>query len=142
MHGFRARWDAVAASLYVDRRGSSRNKQAGIFDLRKKIDMLIACLCCSKKIKRRLWITEVNWPLADQGVYSPCSEDLCVDENEYATYMREYIEDVWRDGKVERIYWWQLVAKGFGLIDVNDDGTLRRRPAYDVYKKILDEGVR
>lgn len=132
------RWDAVATSLYVDRRGSPRNTQAGIFDLRRKIELLIACALCSKKIKRRLWITEVNWPLAGQGEYSPCAENLCVNEELYAQYMCEYIEDAWKSGMVERIYWWQLVAKGYGLIDVNDDGSLRRRPAYEVYKKILN----
>ena len=38
---------------------------------------------------------------------------------------------------VERVYWWQLVSKGFGLIDVEDDGSLRYRPAYYEFKKML-----
>ena len=38
---------------------------------------------------------------------------------------------------VERVYWWQLVSKGFGLIDVEDDGSLRYRLAYYEFKKML-----
>jgi hypothetical protein len=34
-------------------------------------------------------------------------------------------------GLAERIFWWQLAAKGYGLIDpLAEDGAWRRRPAY------------
>ena len=52
-------------------------------------------------------------------------------------YLKRYYEDAWESGLVERVYWWQLVSKGFGLIDVENDGSLRYRPAYYEFKKML-----
>ena len=136
-HEFDIHWDAVASALYVDRRGSPRNKQMGIFDLSAKIRATAAMMLCATRAKRRLWITEANWPLSGQGEYSPTSEHECVDEKSYDTFMQQYIIDAWKTQLVERVYWWQLVAKGYGLIDV-DKGDLRYRPAYKSFKALLD----
>ena len=36
-------------------------------------------------------------------------------------------------GQVERIDWWQLVAKGYGLCDPQADGALRERPSFAAF---------
>ena len=141
MHEYPIQWDAVASALYVDRRGSPRNKQMGIFDLSAKIRAMAAVQLCASRSKRRLWITETNWPLKGQGEYSPTSEHECVDEKSYDTYMQQYLIDAWRTQLVERVYWWQLVAKGYGLIDVDDNGKLRHRPAYNSFKAMLSANM-
>ena len=92
---------------------------------------------CANRANRRFWITEVNWPLENQSPYAPTSEKECVSEEDAGKYLRRYYEDAWESGLTERVYWWQLVSKGFGLIDVNDDGTLRYRSSYDEFKKLL-----
>ncbi len=137
VHQFDIKWDVVASALYVDRRGSPRNKQMGHFDLRAKIQALAAVMSCASKSKRRLWITEANWPLQGQGEYSPTSERECVSEDDYDAFMNMYLLDAWKTQLVERVYWWQLVSKGYGLIDVEDNGSLRHRPAYHSFKALL-----
>jgi len=137
LHGYDIFWDVVGCALYVDRRGCPRNRQLLVFDLTQKIYHFAACILCANKASRRFWITEVNWPLKDQGAYSPTGEKECVSEEEAGRYLKRYYEDAWESGLVERVYWWQLVSKGFGLIDVEDDGSLRYRPAYYEFKKLL-----
>ncbi len=137
IHGFGIYWDVVGCSLYVDRRGCPRNRQLLIFDLKQKIYHFVACVMCANRANRRFWITEVNWPLENQSPYAPTSEKECVSEEDAGKYLRRYYEDAWESGLTERVYWWQLVSKGFGLIDVNDDGTLRYRSSYDEFKKLL-----
>lgn len=140
LHGYRINWDVVGCALYVDRRGGPRNRQMLIFDTKQKIFHFAACILCSNKAKRRFWITEVNWPLKNQGAYSPTGEKECVSEEDAAEFLKSYYGDAWRSGVVERVYWWQLVSKGFGLIDVSDDGSLRYRPAYYQFKELLLAG--
>lgn len=142
LHGHPIRWDAVGCALYVDRRGSPRNRQLLFFDLKQKILHFAACIRFANKAERRFWITEVNWPIKDQGDYSPTCERDCVSEEDAGQYLREYYEDAWNTGLVERVYWWQLVAKGFGLVDVEEDGSLRRRPGFYEFKDMLKNGVR
>ena len=137
VHQFDIKWDVVASAMYVDRRGSPRNKQMGHFDLSAKIQALAAVMSCASKSKRRLWITESNWPLQGQGEYSPTSERECVSEADYDSFMHMYLIDAWKTQLVERVYWWQLVSKGYGLIDVEDSGALKHRPAYHSFKRLL-----
>lgn len=140
-HGYPIRWDVAGSALYVDRRGSPRHTQMKIFDFKHKIYNTVACIVGRSKVKPRLWLTEVNWPLKGQGLYAPTSGKECVTEEEAARYLREYFEDAWSTRLVERVYWWQLVAKGYGLIDVDDHNALRRRPAYDSFKELLNNGI-
>lgn len=137
VHGFNLQWDAVASALYVDRRGSPRNRQMSVFDLAHKIYALVAVISCSSKTRRRLWITECNWPLQRQGEYSPTSEHECVSEADYDTFMQQYFIDAWETGLVERVYWWQLVSKGYGLIDRRGE-EMYYRPAYSSFKYMLE----
>jgi len=52
-----------------------------------------------------------------------------VDEQTAADYAVRYCTSLLGSGLVERVYWWQLVARGYGLL-VAEDGGLRRRPAF------------
>ena len=106
----------------------------------QKIYHFAACVRCGNRASRRFWITEVNWPIKDQGAYAPTGPNECVSEEDAGRYLREYYEDAWNSQMVERVYWWQLVAKGFGLMDVEANGELRPRPAYFEFKRLLDEG--
>ncbi|MDQ8203208.1 hypothetical protein [Pelagicoccus sp. SDUM812003] len=139
VHGYPIRWDAVGCALYIDRRGSPSGRQLLFFNLRQKILHFASCVRLANKAERRFWITEVNWPLENQGPYSPTGEEDCISEEATAAYLTEYYKTAMDTGLVERVYWWQLVSKGFGLIDVEDDGSLRRRPAYYAFKALLEE---
>ena len=121
------RLDGVAALLYVDRRGDPANTQAGCFDLTRKIRTIAALTALSPRSANRLWLTEFNWPLAGHGPWAPTSAKECVSEDQAATWLQRYSAMARASGLVERIYWWQLVALGYGLVDPRDH---RRRPAF------------
>lgn len=81
----------------------------------------------------RSWITEVNWPLRE-GPHSPAGRDVSVGEEEQASYLVRYLVAIAGAGLAERIFWWRLAAKGYGLIDPRaEDGGWRRRPAFDAF---------
>ncbi|QQR74779.1 MAG: hypothetical protein IPJ17_04095 [Holophagales bacterium] len=122
------RFDAVSALLYVDRRGAPENHQLG-FDTLGKLALFRALAATSRRGADRLWVTEVNWPLRE-GPHSPAGRKVAVDEATQADYLARYALLALGSGLAERVYWWQLVAKGYGLIDPQPDGTLRRRPAF------------
>lgn len=140
-HWYPIRWDIAGCALYADRRGSPRTPQYKVFDLKQKIFNAVACIAGWSRTKPRLWITEVNWPLQGQGRWAPARGSVTVTEEASAQYLREYFEDAWRTRLVERVYWWQLVAKGYGLIDVDEEGNLRRRPGYYVFRDLLQHGI-
>lgn len=50
-------------------------------------------------------------------------------EEDQANYLVRYFVICLATGLVERIYWWQLVAPGYGLIDSRDT-PWRKRPSY------------
>ncbi len=121
------RLDGVAALLYVDRRGDPANTQAGCFDLTRKIRAIAALTAISPRSAKRLWLTEFNWPLTGHGPWAPTSARECVSEDQAAAWLQRYSAMAQASGLVERIYWWQLLAQGYGLVDPRD---LRRRPAF------------
>lgn len=128
-------FDKVAALLYVDRRGAPENAQMVSFDTTKKIDFLYSLASLAKMSSNKLVITEVNWPLSNTAPYAPTSEKECVDEDTYARYMLRYYLLVLGTQKVETVYWHQLIASGYGLLDARDG--LRKRPAFEVFKVML-----
>lgn len=134
----RQRYDVCAAELYVNRRGSPYNRQFGLFDLERKIRLIAAMSAVSTTGARRLWITETNWPLLDTKPYTPNSGHprSTVDEATQARYLTEYYRIAWRTGLVERVYWWQLVNPGYGLVD-HRGGTLRKMPSYRAFADLL-----
>jgi len=96
----------------------------------------------------KLIISEVNWPILGTGVYSPVGapyestgvrhNDPSVSEEDYASFMIRYVAIAISSGMVERVYWWRMIAHGFGLVDDIDLSDLRKRPAYDVFKTFME----
>lgn len=128
---FKVRYDAVSALLYVDRRGAPENTQMG-FDLIRKIGLLDTLVLLSPKASRSLYITETNWPISNTAPYAPTSEYECVDEESYANFMVRYYLLAFASQKVDAVYWHQLIAPGYGLVD-NREG-LRKRTAFDAFR--------
>jgi len=135
---FKLKYDKLSSLLYVDRRGAPQNKQMGIFDTKNKINMLYALAKLSPKTTDDIYITEVNWPLSNTAPHAPTSELECVSEEEYSTFMVDYHHIAKKSGKVQRVYWHQLIAPGYGLVD-NRDGRIRKTKAYEVYKNMLNQ---
>lgn len=131
------RFDAVSALLYVDRRGAPENRQAG-FDTVDKVVLLKAVADTARNAAGRCWITEVNWPLWE-GPHSPAGKSVSVDEESQADYLARYYLLALGTGLVERVFWWQLVARGYGLIDPADPMNPRRRPSFFTLKTLLRE---
>lgn len=129
------RFDAIGSLLYVDRRGAPENTQMG-FDLMGKINLLFSLISLSPKTSNELIITETNWPLKNTAPYAPTSEFECVSEEDYTAYMVRYHLLAFASQKVSRLYWHQLIAPGYGLID-NRYGLLRKRSAYEAYHIML-----
>lgn len=130
-------FDALASLLYVDRRGAPENTQLKL-DLVGKLLLLRAIAETSRNCPSgRSWITEVNWPLW-QGPHSPAGKDVAVDEETQAGYLVRYYVQALATGLVEKIFWWQLVSKGYGLIDVVG-GELVRRPAFAALRQLCSE---
>jgi hypothetical protein len=126
--------DIVNSLLYVDGKGAPENKQMG-FNTSDKVTLIYAVAnIYSQGIP--LWITEVNWPLKGQEEYSPAGGG--VSEENYANFLVRYNTLVTCSGFVERIYWWQLIAKGYGLID-STSGHLRKRPALYTLKTLRSQ---
>lgn len=135
---FRLKYDVFSSLLYVDRRGSPYNTQMGIFDTKNKIAMLYALVRLSPKSENKIYITEVNWPLSGTAPYAPTSEKECVSEEEYTRFMQEYLEIVKNSKKIQRVYWHQLIASGYGLVD-NREGIIRKTKAFSVLKGLIND---
>lgn len=130
------RYDAVGSLLYVDRRGAPENSQMG-FNLIEKIRLLASLARLSPKCDGEIVITETNWPITGTAPYAPTSETECVDEESYASYMVRYHLLAFASQSVNSVFWHQLVAPGYGLID-NRDG-IRKRSAFDAYRTMLSQ---
>jgi hypothetical protein len=128
-------FDKVSSLLYVDRVGSPENTQFG-WDTAAKVALLKAAVDVSAIRGKDLWITEVNWPLKDTGKYSPASGKPNVSEEQQADYLVRYFILTLASGFVERVYWWQLVAPGYGLIDSRFDDW-RKRPSFFALKTMV-----
>ncbi len=132
------RFDALASLLYVDRRGAPEGTQFGL-DTVGKVTLLEALAQTSRNCPSgRSWVTEFNWPLRE-GPHSPAGKDVAVDEQTQADYLVRYFLLTLASGRLERAYWWQLIAKGYGLIDPLGEGALRRRPAFEALRVLIDQ---
>lgn len=127
-------FDILASLLYVDRRGAPENRQLG-FDTVDKVVQLKAIAEKSSSCGDRSWITEVNWPLWE-GPHSPAGRKVAVDEERQADYLARYYLLTLGTGLVERVYWWQLVARGYGLAHDTGDGSLRLRPSFRAFANL------
>lgn len=106
--------DGLASLLYVDRRGAPENTQLG-FDTVGKLLLAKAIATSARRCGPASWVTEVNWPLWE-GPHSPAGKSVSVDENEQADYLVRYYLLALAGGACERVYWWQLIARGYGLM--------------------------
>lgn len=128
-------FDKVSALLYVDRRGAPENTQMFSFDTSRKIGFLHALATLSGRSSNEVVITEANWPISNTKPYAPTSEFECVSEEEYARFMLRYYLLCYGSKKVQTVYWHQLIASGYGLLDARKG--LRKRSAFEVYKVML-----
>lgn len=135
-------FDKVSALLYVDRTGAPENAQFG-WTTAEKVALWRAVVDTTLPEPKGCWITEVNWPLRGTGKYSPAPGKPSVTEEDQASFMVRYFIICLATGLVERVYWWQLVAPGYGLVDSRDD-PWRRRPGFFAMKTMtrLLEGSR
>ena len=127
-------YDGIASLLYVDRRGAPENTQMG-FTLLSKIALLGTMVSLSPKSKNHIYITEVNWPISNTAPYAPTSEYECVDEENYANLLVRYYLLSFASRQVDALFWHQLIAPGYGLID-NREG-IRKRSAFYAFKTML-----
>jgi len=136
-NNYKVKFDKLSSLLYVDRRGAPSNTQMGIFDTKNKIEMLYSLVRMSPKMKTDdIYITEVNWPLSGTAPYAPTSELECVSEELYAKYMLEYFQIAKDTNKIKKVFWHQLVAPGYGLVD-NRDGKIRKTKAFYELQKLM-----
>jgi tRNA A-37 threonylcarbamoyl transferase component Bud32 len=131
------RFDPVSALLYVDRRGAPENTQLGL-DTVDKVVLLRAIAELGRNTGERCWITEVNWPLWE-GPHSPAGKSVSVDERSQADFAARYFLLVLGTGLIERVFWWRLVARGYGLMSPESDGRLRRRPSFEALRTLIRE---
>jgi hypothetical protein len=127
-----------AALLYVNRRHSPYGTQYGIFDLENKLRLAKAMTKLSNRCDDSLWITETNWPLLNTKPYTPNSGNptRTVDEETQAKYLKWYYQIAWQTGWVDRVYWWQLINPGYGLVD-HRGGSLRKMPSFYAMQEII-----
>jgi len=137
-NGYKVHYDKFSSLLYVDRRGSPHSTQMGIFDFKNKINFLDTIVKSSNKSENSIYITEANWPLSGTAPYAPTSEKECVSEELYNQYMLEYIDIAINSKKIEKLFWHQLIAPGYGLVD-NRDGTIRKTKAFYSFKRLLKD---
>ncbi len=128
-------FDGIAALLYVDRRGSPDAVQYRHFDLRRKILLLRAVVQASPHPDVPIHLTEFNWPLKGAGKYSPAGAHVATDEAGQARYLVLYDLTAAATGQVASTFWWQLVARGYGLLD--DDESWTERRAYRAFRTLL-----
>ena len=139
--------DALSHHLYVDRRGPPEAFQ-GRFDTVRKLALARALAERSGRCSARVIISEVNWPLSGTGVWSPVTspydtpgivrrKDPSIGEDDYADYMIRYLLCTLCSGLAERVYWWRLAARGYGLVDDTDPTAWRARPAHAMLANFL-----
>jgi hypothetical protein len=121
-------FDVASGLLYVDRRGAPENGQMG-FDLTGKAAFMRAAVDATLGQAVPYWVTETNWPLPVPGEYAPTSMKEAVDEERHADYLVRYYLLALGSGLVEKVFWWQAAAGGYGLID-DLGGGWRHRPAW------------
>lgn len=134
LHCTATRYDGVAALLYVDRRGAPENRQLGE-NLHGKIVWFRALMKLSSKTRQALYLTETNWPLVNTEPFAPAVGDCMVDEHRQAAYLVRYYLLAMVTGQIEAIYWHQLVAPGYGLVD-NRGNEIRKRRAFYAFKTL------
>jgi tRNA A-37 threonylcarbamoyl transferase component Bud32 len=135
---------ALSHLLYVDRRGAPENPQ-GLFSTLEKCALLKALTKISPQCEEKVIISEVNWPLENTDIWSPIVCPYVTPhwrkrasgetENDYANFMLRYIAIAICSGHVEQLFWWRLSAKGYGLVD--DQNDFKPRLAFNALQYFL-----
>lgn len=139
-------YNALSHHLYVDRRGAPENSQGG-YGIVEKAALLKAIAVQSDRCDARVIVSEVNWPLAGTGVWSPVARPYPipgqlgnktnVSEEQYGCYMLRYLVLTLCSGFVDQVYWWRLVAHGYGLIDERSSNGWRERVGFKMLEFFL-----
>ena len=141
-------YSALSHHLYVDRRGAPENFQ-GKFSTLEKCGLLKAIAKSAPQCDDRVVVSEVNWPIEGTGIWSPVTatyidpsapgHPLSVSEHDYGVFMLRYMVITVCSGFVDQIYWWRLVAHGFGLIDERAEGGWRERIGFKMLCVFLEQ---
>ena len=141
-------YGALSHHLYVDRRGAPENFQ-GKFSTLEKCGLLRAIAKVVPACDDQVIISEVNWPLEGTGIWSPVTatyvdagapeHPLSVSELDYGVYMLRYLVISVCSGFVDKVYWWRLVAHGFGLVDERVEGGWRERIGFKMLRVFLEQ---
>ncbi|MEA1920868.1 MAG: glycosyl hydrolase [Campylobacterota bacterium] len=129
-------FDGLSSLLYVDRRGAPEHTQMG-FSLFEKIRLQRAMMMLSAQVGKKFYITETNWPISNTAPYAPTSEHECVSEEDYALFMLRYYLLAFASQQVDTVFWHQLIASGYGMIDSREG--IRKRLAYKVFKTMIEQ---
>lgn len=132
----RIRFDQFSCLLYVDRRGAPENTQMGL-DLIKKLHLLQSMLRLSRKSSNEIVITETNWPISNTAPYAPTGEGDCVSLEDQASFLVRYYILALASNVVKNVYWHQLIAPGYGLVD-DRNNDLIKYPSYFAFKTMLE----
>ena len=140
---------ALSHHLYVDRRGAPENPQNG-FSALEKFALAKSIATGNPKGESEVIVSEVNWPVAGAGIHSPVTapftyrdapagslHDSGETEENCAYYTIRYLALALGSGLVSQVFWWRLVARGYGLVDV-DAGEVRERPAYRALQHFIN----
>ena len=101
--------------------------------LKKERDLsLFGTEISNKTDSNDIYITETNWPLKNTGRYSPTSNQEAVNTNEYANYMVRYYLISIASTHIKKLYWHQLVAIGYGLVDTRNG--IKKRVSFKAFK--------
>ncbi len=133
-HLYPIRFEKINTLLYVDRRGAPEKSHLGL-NLQRKIKVLASMLALSPRAGPDILITETNWPITGTSPYAPTSENECVAERVYTNYMVRYYLLALATGYIKTVYWHQLIAPGYGLVD-NREG-IRKRGAYKAFYTMI-----
>lgn len=135
---------ALSHLLYVDRRGAPENPQ-GPFSTLEKCTLLKAITHIAPHCEQKVIISEVNWPVLNTGIWSPIVCPYITpkwsrtpsgeSDNDYANFMLRYIAIAICSGHVDQLFWWRLSAKGYGLVD--DQNEFTPRPAFTALQYFL-----
>lgn len=130
-------FNALSHLLYVDRRGAPENRQ-GAFSTLEKAQLLKAIAQTSSACADKVIVSEVNWPLENTDIWSPIvcpyvtarwqKRPSGEPEELYAHFMLRYLAITLCSGFVDQVFWWQLSAKGYGLVD--EQNNFQQRPAF------------
>jgi len=105
-------------------------------DLVGKLQLMQAMLRLSHKSSNEIVITETNWPITNTYPYAPTGEGDCVSLEAQADFLVRYYLLALTSGVVKNVYWHQLIAPGYGLVD-NRESILIYYPSYTAFKVML-----